>query len=77
MPSLSTDIAVSCPFSSHNLHPFAIGDPHATFLVDEEESGWPENIPSHARVWRRTRQRLFIVTATMRNFRQQPTGEGN
>ena len=45
MPSPSTDVMLSCPFSSLNLHPFVIGDPHCTILVDEEESGCPENIP--------------------------------
>jgi hypothetical protein len=46
MPSPSTNVAVSYPFSSLNLHPCLLGDHHAICLIDEEESGCPENIPS-------------------------------
>ena len=71
MPSPFTDVMLSCPFSSLNLHPFVIGDPHCTILIDEEESGCPENIPYHGRLCKRKRQHLFIITATMRTFRQK------
>ena len=71
MPSPFTDVVLSCPFSSLTLHPCVIGDPPDTMLVDEEESGCPENIPSHGRRCQRKRQHRFITTATMRTLRHK------
>ncbi len=71
MPSPFTDVVRSWPFSSLTLHPCVIGDPPDTMLVDEEESGCPENIPSYGRRCQRKRQHLFIMTATMRTLRHK------
>jgi hypothetical protein len=66
MPSPSIDVALSCPFSSLNLRPFVISNPHSTILVDEEESGCPENIPSRRTLVRMATNSTVCLIAQQR-----------